>query len=274
MGKESGTRERLKWAAGKKPAAMENWSATLARDVRGGLPAYRLGLILPPLFHSTRGICWMTRKRLAETSGVSISSVRDGLRELEELGHIGRGLEVIGGKRKRTIFPTICHEVAVQARRVRRGGVAKGVDPAAIAAEKRRSTPLAAQDGSRVDVIEAERIVPPAVPPAAPERPSAAQHEARPSRRLGARYTPRAASMRGRSTRSSPICCCTRLEGRSRPRRSRLRRSLGAVAGLSPGRRNSAAATDALGRCGGWPITRLSGARSRRRRSRKSSRLR
>ncbi len=59
----------------------------------------------------------MTRKRLAETSGVSISSVRDGLRELEELGHIGRGLEVIGGKRKRTIFPTICHEVAVQARR-------------------------------------------------------------------------------------------------------------------------------------------------------------
>ncbi|ACB28421.1 hypothetical protein [Methylobacterium radiotolerans] len=79
--------------------------------------------------------------------------------------------------RKRTIFPTICHEVDGQARRVRRGGVAKGIDPAAIAAENRRSVVSAAQDGGTVDVIEAERIVLPAVPPAAPDRPSAAQHE-------------------------------------------------------------------------------------------------
>lgn len=132
---EKGSRARLIWAPGKKPAAIEIWLSNVASDESVSCGALRTAIVLSFAFNATTGGCWQTKSTMAKSVRVSQSSIKQGLKELDDGGHILRTDEPIRGKLMRVVYPVFNPEIELQEPRARRGGVPKGVNPRQRSAE-------------------------------------------------------------------------------------------------------------------------------------------
>jgi hypothetical protein len=137
---EKGSRTPLTWAPGKKPSAMAAWLLNVASDENISCGALRTAVVLGFAFNATTGGCWQTKSTMAKSVRVSVSGIKQGLAELDALGHILRAQEDVRGRDLRVIYPVLNPEIKLQEPRARRGGVPKGVDPRRRAAEKAART--------------------------------------------------------------------------------------------------------------------------------------
>lgn len=127
------------WDEGKKWETMEQWAQQVMADDDLSPRDLKVAWVLMFGFNSRNARCWLKKATIAERGGVSVSSVKQALSLLERRGHITRTTEGDSGSELRIIYPVIDPWRPTPEPRRRRGGVAKGVDPRALAAEKRRT---------------------------------------------------------------------------------------------------------------------------------------
>ena len=131
----NGTDGRLMWEPGEKASALEGWVLNVLSDNRLSCGALRIATLLSLRFNSQNGACWLRKTKMAAAVKVSVSSIKQGLGELEKAGHILRVQEVIRDKSMRVIYPVLNGDIEDQTPRARRGGVPTGVNPRERAAE-------------------------------------------------------------------------------------------------------------------------------------------
>lgn len=127
------------WPSGGKMQAMEAWAGRVMSDHRSSRTELKVAWSLSYSFNSDDGRCWASRAVLAKRAGLSESAVKSALTGLDRNGHIARSTEVIRGKEMRIVRPTLSRSFGMAEPRPRRGGVAKGVDPRSLAADRRRT---------------------------------------------------------------------------------------------------------------------------------------
>ncbi len=130
---------------------MQNWLLNVASDEEMSLGALRVAIVLSFGFNATTGGCWQTKSTMAKSVKISVSSIKQSLKELDDGGHILRVNEPIRDKPMRVIYPAFNPEIERQEPRARRGGVPKGVNPRRRVAEK------AARNS---DEVKAKSLVP------------------------------------------------------------------------------------------------------------------
>jgi hypothetical protein len=161
---EKGSRKPLTWAPGKKPGAMQDWLLNVASDENVSCGALRTAIVLSFAFNATTGGCWQTKSTMAKAVKVSVSSIKQGLAELDAQGHILRAQEDVRGRDLRVIHPVFNPEIKLQEPRARRGGVPKGVDP------RRRAAENAVRNGGETEA-ESAALAPAEVSPASQPAP-------------------------------------------------------------------------------------------------------
>ncbi|XYD12652.1 hypothetical protein R1A27_34485 (plasmid) [Methylobacterium sp. NMS12] len=119
---------------------MQDWLLNVASDENISCGALRTAIVLSFGFNATTGGCWQTKSTMAKSVRVSVSGIKQGLAELDTLGHILRAQEDVRGRDLRVIYPVLNPEIKLQEPRARRGGVPKGVDPRRRAAENAART--------------------------------------------------------------------------------------------------------------------------------------
>ncbi|CAA2160525.1 hypothetical protein MBRA_05682 [Methylobacterium brachiatum] len=121
----------ITYQQGQKWSAVGPWLVNVISGAGIGLPGARMGALLADAFNSKTAACWRTNARMAETLGTSVSSVIEGLRQLERNGHIVLVMEPRNGKLMRHIYPKANAGRAKREVRDPHGGVPKGTQPKA-----------------------------------------------------------------------------------------------------------------------------------------------
>jgi hypothetical protein len=119
----------ITYQQGQKWSAVGPWLVNVISGVGIGLPGTRMGALLADALNSKTAACWRTNARMAETLGTSVSSVIEGLRQLERNGHIVLIMEPRNGKLMRHIYPKANTGTARREVRGPHGGVPKGTQP-------------------------------------------------------------------------------------------------------------------------------------------------
>jgi hypothetical protein len=119
----------ITYQQGQKWSAVGPWLVNAISGVGIGLPGTRMGALLADAFNSKTAACWRTNARMAETLGTSVSSVIEGLRQLQRNGHIVLIMEPRNGKLMRHIYPKANTGTARREVRGPHGGVPKGTQP-------------------------------------------------------------------------------------------------------------------------------------------------
>jgi hypothetical protein len=78
----------ITYQQGQKWSAVGPWLVNAISGAGISLPGTRMGALLADALNSKTAACWRTNARMAETLGTSVSSVIEGLRQLERNGHI------------------------------------------------------------------------------------------------------------------------------------------------------------------------------------------
>ena len=164
------SRDRFTWEPGQKPAAMQTWFLNTLSDIRLSRGALRTAGILMFGFNATTGACWQRKTKMAESAGVSVSTIKQGLAKLEATGHILRVQEPIRGRAMRVIYPVLNPEIEEQERRARRGGVPKGVSPQQRATENAARKAGEVRTESVAYALDEAHLTPEASPEPVPAR--------------------------------------------------------------------------------------------------------